>query len=447
MCGLCVAKCNDHEWEVRKMLQRLKHRGLRSKIHEGRGWSMGHARLPIVGLGEENDQPRRGGGFVFGFVGEILDFRERHPGMGCDLDLVVRTWLDEGPAGFRDFDGFWHIVAVDESDGCIHAVVDYLAQKPLYYRCDPECMAVASELDAISCTYPVTPDRIYLSSCMKWGYCPDVRRTPYEQVKKVLPGEYLRIEDGGVLRKKVDDILPIRNGTEEMLRTEIRRAVRRRVVSSDVPVACLVSGGLDSSIVLMEAMKHSDVHKYYVENGEYEYCRRIAPDATVLGMDGFDRSKELEYMQEPIDLGSLVPQIVMSDAIAGSSGEYVCLTGDGADEMFGGYGRAERYDSQASDVWQELVGWHLPRLDRVMMRNRIEVRSPFLARNVVRIAMGLPWSERRGKKILKRCFREYLPQVILDRPKHALRTKDVEYFREQRSKELVERFVKMHWGN
>jgi asparagine synthetase B (glutamine-hydrolysing) len=131
----------------------------------------------------------------------------------------------------------------------------------------------------------------------------------------------------------------------------------------------------------------------------------------------------------------LRPQIALARAIGDK--QTVCLTGDGADEGFGGYGRAMRYDSQGSDLFHELPAWHLVRLDRVMMRHRIEVRSPFLARQVVQIALGLPYEERRNKKILRDLFRDDLPPEIADQPKKPLR---IEEDREERSQNLVRLF-------
>jgi asparagine synthase (glutamine-hydrolysing) len=135
-----------------------------------------------------------------------------------------------------------------------------------------------------------------------------------------------------------------------------------------------------------------------------------------------------------------VPQCALSRSV-GAQGIRVCLTGDGADEFFGGYGRSMRYDSQASDVFHELVAWHLPRLDRIMMRNLVEVRSPFLARRVAGIALGLPRTARYNKGILRSLFRADLPPGVADVSKRPLRTKRVEDDRESRSMELVRMFT------
>ena len=145
-------------------------------------------------------------------------------------------------------------------------------------------------------------------------------------------------------------------------------------------------------------------------------------------------------MQEPIDLGSLVPQVALSQVI----NERVCLTGDGADEVFGGYPRSMWYDSQGSDIFQELPAWHLPRLDRVMMRQRIEVRSPFLARRVVQMALSLPHELRKDKCFLRDLFADELPRGVAWTPKKALRTKEIEMDRKLYSLVLVEMFLEQH---
>jgi asparagine synthetase B (glutamine-hydrolysing) len=210
----------------------------------------------------------------------------------------------------------------------------------------------------------------------------------------------------------------------------------------------MVSGGLDSAVTYTLARRHGPIKTYHVENSELESALEVCPNIDwylPIEGDAVSLDKQLLYMQEPIDLGSLVPQILVSDAIGDSA--RVCLTGDGADELFGGYSRASRYDSQQSDVFRELVCWHLPRLDRVMMRNRIEVRSPFLARRVAEIALALPWSpDRQDKMVLRHLFADDLPEGVAQRHKRALRTREVEMGRTQRSRELVEALMRREWG-
>ena len=441
MCGVAAALGPNALAQVQTMVGKLAHRGVRHRIEYGAGWAVGHVRLPVVGVGEYWDQPVKRGQWVLGWVGEVLNFRERNPGMVCDTELVLDTWSKGLHEGFREFDGFWSVLAYDIGNGRLYGLTDYLAQKTLYIRGDEYATAVASEPDAVAALGPVTLDPLYLGAVAKWGYSSDTRRTPYNEVNRLKPGERVLIRGAGSEPEYtcVDRIRGV-NRSLSGLKKEIEAAVRRRVQSSDVPVSALVSGGLDSGITYTLARRYGEVKAYYVDNGEWGECLQVAPDATPVGLGQVNDRKALDYIQEPLDLGSLLPQVALSDAARGAGDEVVCLTGDGADELFGGYSRSLRYDSQASDVWHELVGWHLPRLDRVMMRNRLEVRSPFLARRVVEAALALPWEERKDKKILRDLFRGDLPPGVADRPKKALRTPECEADREGRTVRLVELF-------
>jgi asparagine synthetase B (glutamine-hydrolysing) len=214
-------------------------------------------------------------------------------------------------------------------------------------------------------------------------------------------------------------------------------------------VALLLSGGLDSSIVRHLAKRYGNVRSYVVvgnEIGPGELENILVGGASDIekwcNPDVVPLETALAWMQEPLDLGSLLPQCSLAQSVR----ETVCLTGDGADEVFGGYGRSMRYDSQASDICDELVCWHLPRLDRVMMRAPTEVRSPFLARRVVEGALALPWEQRRNKKRLRDLFRgDITPGVVVDIPKRPLRTQRVEHEREANTLEMIRLFRKKRW--
>lgn len=444
MCGIVAQLGKSDQFEA--AVAAIAHRGVRTKVTEGRWGRIAHARLPIVGVGEENDQPqslvsRTGTQWTIAFVGEVLDYRDTNEGQFEDSDLwtVIRGWLDMRERCLVGHDGFWSVVAMDETSGAIHVVVDYLAQKPMYYRRD--VCGVASEPHACALLGPVTPDEIYFAAVAKWGYCPEPRRTPFRQIKKTLPGEHVVLGQAPS-RKIVDPLVPyhLSRLPTGVLKGEIMRAVERRVRSSDVPVALLYSGGLDSSIVRVVAERYGDVKTYTTSDGVAEDVDIEDVDTLVPPASEVTVERKIDYMQEPIDLGSVAPQIVMSDSVT----ERVCLTGDGADELFGGYGRALRYDSQWSDVYHELVCYHLPRLDRVMMRNRVEVRSPFLARRVCEIALGLPRELRTNKKILRDLF---YPELLdrADVPKVPLRTREIEEGREASTLRLIEEFRRRWW--
>jgi asparagine synthase (glutamine-hydrolysing) len=443
MCGWVAQVEVENDEHFAEAIRRISHRGTRVTIKETNGSIIAHARLPIVGLSEKYDQPVETDDWLIAFSGEILDFREEDPTAECDLPLVVEGWGRYKSKALRGRDGFWNIVAIDKTDGTLHITCDYLGQKPAYYRQD--VLAAASEPDALLPLGPVTFDEVYLAAIIKWGYCPEIERTPYNEIKKVRPGEHIQLDDLGTFGQGevVDQLVP-RPGD---LRKEIELAVRRRVMASDVPVACLLSGGLDSSIVYTLASCYGQVKPYYVDLGDNDIEERmavgaVAGKAKVIEVNGssldIPMMEQLDYMQEPIDLGSLVPQIALARVIP----ENVCLTGDGADEVFGGYGRAYRYDSQGSDIFHELPAWHLPRLDRVMMRHLIEVRSPFLSRRVVEIGLSLPRELRTGKQILREIFRDILPKSIADRAKKPLRMVGID---EAHRIHMVNEFKRRHY--
>lgn len=449
MCGV-VASLGKHDDAFEEALKRIAHRGVRTKVVATRRGVVGHSRLPIVGLGEEHDQPIFSSPWTVGFVGEILDFKETHPHYESDVQLIPELVRD----GFHGRDGFWGVAAINTNTGSLSVLTDYLGQKPMYYRSD--FPSAASEPAALLPFGPTSWDQIYFSAVRKWGYCPDLTRTPWAQIKHLLPGERVKIyQTGKVDREQYDRVRRIQM-SENSIRTEIMKAVERRVTSSDVPVAALVSGGVDSSIVYRLAEAIGAIVPYHTRsNGvsfdlaeEERACKVSRGKLKIVSMvdwsapDPAHLQNALREMQEPIDLGSLLQQRMLASAVE----QDVCLTGDGADEVFGGYPRSVRYDSQYSDVFQELPAWHLPRLDRIMMRNRVEVRSPFLARRVVQGALALPWDRRKDKIALREMFKGWLPDEYLQAPKVPMKRSIVEQDPDQYRAHLIDEFKKIFEG-
>jgi len=148
-----------------------------------------------------------------------------------------------------------------------------------------------------------------------------------------------------------------------------------------------------------------------------------------------------KWNESPVDLGSVIPQYHLFDAIKNGSNTRIVISGDGADELFGGYRRINEYDSQQSDIFHELTSYHLPRLDKLSMAHTLELRSPFLNHDIVRFALHLPFEERKNKKILKDTFKGLVPDSVIERKKLALKNPMIVEDQISYRKSVVELFL------
>lgn len=425
MCGIIMTPRAYPEAALRKALSWMDYRGAdgMSTLVKENGWWIGHNRLAIQNrTSEEGDQPfyNSRDARVGAFVGEIF----WNPWGVSELEAIQLALRSPELGEFHGFDGFWAIVET-LPNGNARVLTDHIGTKPMYFW--ERFGIVCSELDAMFALEKRPPfDEVYLSNCIKWGY--DYSgRTPYQGIRQLPPGTCL-VLDGmteGAWSYDYWDWKVVRE-PRTSLRGLITEATIRRASISEREVALLLSGGLDSSIVyyiLKEA--GVEVAAFSVENGETEF---LPPETTLLQWDGPKTPPGLgalsAIMQAPLDLGSLIPQVQLGLALK-EQGYNVVLSGDGADEVFGGYSRAATYDSQLSDVFCELPYYHLPRLDRVMMRFTIELRTPFLSPSVIATGLKLPRPHRTSKQALKTAFRGLVPDRILDRPKHPLKSPTV----------------------
>lgn len=444
MCGLVsILDWKAGDWGLSLYATRAVDRGLKAMAHRGLpGRSLvvqegntilGHTRLPIINLDKYFDQPFERGGTVGVFVGEIFNYKKLYNKdfNSCDVQTIFDFFNTWGLRNFHAFDGFWSCVFV--KDKKVTVVTDYLSQKPLYFH--PERMIVASEPMAIraALNYPLEIDEVYMSNVLKWGYSPDYR-TPWKGIQQLPAGVALTYPPGPTLT-------PYWEWSEVPLEFDLKallvEATQNRLVG-DRPVATLLSGGLDSTIIykLLQSM-NVEIFPYYVVNGvDEEYINNVTQDYFSLKTTSVTVPEAIKAHQVPVDLGSMLPQLALAKALR-LKGYYVAMSGDGADELFGGYRRAQEYDSQASDVFMELPFYHMPRLDRLMMNQTVELRSPYLAPKVVRHALNLTWSKRTQKQALKEAFKDIVPQKILDRAKHPLKSNEVITGKIEYRKELI----------
>lgn len=451
MCGIAVTwkgprHCHD-------MLEKMKHRGLKGLVYmrvveTGQdGPFIGHVRLPIIDTNVYQDQPITNGILTMAFNGEIYNYQELYPNARNDTEALLELLTIHGPAGLDRVDGMYAIVYFDHRTKCIHILTDHLAKKPLYLNM--RTYEIASEIKALNPTTELEPE--FLHNVARFGYNPN-NKTAFKDIIQIPSNCHMIMG----LHRKTETITPYLNMSplpDLPIGMAIVRAVKNRLVS-DVPISFLLSGGLDSSIVvaLARMLIKDKFTTFTIDNSvDREYAdlmaKAVKSEHIPLSIEETKGEEAIYYNESPVDLGSVVPQYQLCKAVS-KAGFRVVITGDGADELFGGYTRMSKYispsaDTQYHDIFYELPYYHCSRLDKMSMAHTLELRSPFLSRDVIRAALAVPYKDRIGKRVLKRAFQDIVPQEIIERKKEPLRIEEMHMDRESFKFKRISQFAEL----
>ena len=469
MCGILLAK-NPSE----KRILSISHRGTEHNIVRKNDLFLVHHRLPIQTLDGDNwSQPIEiGKNRYMLFNGEIFNYGGEYESDTAYLKNLFSSF-DFSSVGILQslyephiisWDGFWSIVLVDLDKREVFAFTDPLGKKCLYKNDKGE---VCSEIKGLIEDEEATQiDHSFFGGIIKFGYV-TTDQTPYLDIKKLQPNRFYRWSLDYPIKVEISDPyynfnyfdagLTSYEDRMDWLWNKLESSVYSRLLSKNYPTSLLLSGGLDSAIIAGLLLKlNADVKFYSISNGEDEKfvkdCEsywNISSQRLTYNVDTDTEKgqKELieiykKWNETPIDLGSVIPQYHLFDAIRKETNTRIVISGDGADELFGGYRRINEYDSQQSDIFHELTYYHLPRLDKMSMAHTLELRNPFLNHDIIRFAISLPFEERKNKKILKDTFKGLVPDSVIERKKLALKNNKIVEDQTSYRKKIVDLFLR-----
>lgn len=333
---------------------------------------LGQRRLSIIDL-STGQQPMfsKDKSVVVIFNGEIYNFKAIKKELELlgvqfttqsDTEVIIQAYLTWGICEcLEKLEGMFAFALWDDKSQKLLVVRDRFGEKPLYYTQNEKGVFFASEIKALEGYFdPKKIDKTALNLFFSLTYIP-APHSIYEQVKKLEPGNYLEISaDGNYERKQYYDLeqITLENQQEQItnyqeakkeLREKLFASVEERMVS-DVPLGSFLSGGIDSSVVsaIMAKFSKNPIKTFSIGFKEKEYDeseraalvgKHIGSDHTLYVVGHADLleivDETLAYFDEPFGDSSAIPSMM----VAKKAGQKVTvvLTGDCADELFGGY--------------------------------------------------------------------------------------------------------------
>jgi asparagine synthase (glutamine-hydrolysing) len=389
MCGFagfldCDALTPGREAVVRAMAATLVHRGPDDDgawVDDAAGVALGFRRLAILDLSPAGHQPMESadGRWVVVFNGEIYNHAELRRRLGdhrpwrghSDTEVLLEAVSQWGvDRALASFDGMFAIALWDRVERVLYLARDRLGEKPLYWARSGGRVLFGSELKALKAhpAFDTAIDRDALSLYMRLGWIP-APHTIYRAARKLMPGTLLAIKGGGKGRSQgeADSVRAFWSARDraqavagtftggaaaasERLNQLLRASVALRM-QADVPVGVFLSGGIDSSVTaaVMQELAGAPVHTFTIAFDvaaidESHHARAVAEhlgtvhtEVPITDDDALALVPELPRIwDEPFADPAQLPTCLLAQATRRSV--TVALSGDGADELFGGYG-------------------------------------------------------------------------------------------------------------
>lgn len=387
MCGFAAAVDLGRRGRARPWaLAALAHRGPDGSGTAGdeeRNVVLEHRRLAIIDPeNREADQPfwDESGEWAIVYNGEVFNFRELRDelrGAGIplrtqsDTEVVLLGYARYGEAFLGRLRGMYAFVIWNRRTGEVFAARDPVGVKPLYWALQDGLFLACSEVRPLLANpqldVELDPEGVveFLAFGSNFG-----EQTLIRDVRKLLPGHALRLRDGRVTVSEHWDAIPPERTVEdeEVARDELLVRLRAAVsdsLVSDVPIGLMLSGGIDSSLVAALAARETDPGEltcYSVAfgeaNDEADAAARLARDlgamhrTVTVGRDDVARvfPRWLEELDYPSGDPTWIASWLIAEAAHGD-GLKVLLSGDGPDELFGGYNRWMKYLAFHDRLW------------------------------------------------------------------------------------------------
>ena len=470
MCGIvCALNIKHNSTELRsnvlEMSKKLRHRGPDwNGIYADDEVVLAHERLAIVDP-KSGKQPlvSDDGRYILAANGEIYNHIELRKGLkndynfltNSDCEIIIALFDEKREKFIDELNGIFGFVIYDKVEKEFLVVRDHIGIIPLYMGWDKNgTLYVSSELKSLE------------------GICKKIEIFP--------PGHFMTSNDDQPLRWYIRDWMNYvnvsKNTTDlKLLQDSLEKAVHRQLMS-DVPYGVLLSGGLDSSITSALAKKYSEnrvetddqkkawypqLHSFAIGlsgSPDLKAAKKVAKhigsihhEINFTIQEGLDAIKDVIYHLETYDVTTVrasTPMYLMARVIK-SMGIKMVLSGEGADEIFGGYlyfhkaPNSEEFHKETVRKLDKLYQYDCLRANKSLAAWGIEGRVPFLDKDFIDVAMRINPSdkmidkEHMEKWVLRKSFEKYLPDSVAWRQKEQF-SDGVGYEWIDRLKELVD---------
>lgn len=466
MCGI-FALLNNHDEilpnTIDMAINKAKHRGPENTtIINKQGYVFGFHRLAINGIDPISNQPFDINNCLLMCNGEIYNHKKLFnllnikPSTNSDCEIIIHLYRKYGiDTTLQMLDGVFSFILYDKVNEFMIIARDPYGVRPLF-KLDSlgDIYAYASELKQLYPLKLVINNYVMIKQFSPGHYEILKKRQPHDSqiIECALENKQFEL----LYKKKYTEFcfykMPIYNNWEpyfDLIRRELENAVMKRVETTERPIACLLSGGLDSSLVT------SLVKKYYTGTLEtYSIGLKDAEDLKYAQkVADFLGTKHTEIIVSEDDFFNAIPEVIEkiesydTTTVRASVGNYligkyisenseakVIFNGDGSDELAGGYlymhyaPNALEFDIECKRLLKHICFFDVLRSDRSISTNGLEPRTPFLDRGWVEAYLSIPNEIRfhklhkhPEKYLIRKAFDNggYLPDEVLWRTKEA----------------------------